>query len=199
MSKPPTLFKPAPRPQRDPELAKRMSEEVADLGFDRTTSAPRPDPIEQPPEGPTAPLPEGPNAPSADSAIGHLPQQASALSSERPSALTSEGERTPSRSRAIAPSVDRPKGRRGNAPSGRTRNPAIARANDGATAQLAKGHFAPVAGTVKLDVQDPLWTELRLAAARRRVSIRYLVHEALEMAGYPVDLSLIPEDGRRER
>lgn len=199
MSKPPFNFKPAPRPARDPDLARRMAEESADLGFSRTTSAPKVEPADQSSEGPTAPLPESANEPSPDSAIGHLPQQAIEQPAEEPTAPEPERATAPSGKGLVARSSERPKARRANVPSGQGRNAVIARANDGTTAQLAKGHFGDIAGTVKLDVSDPLWTELRMAAARRRVSIRYLVHEALEAYGYTVDLSLIPEDGRRLR
>jgi hypothetical protein len=52
---------------------------------------------------------------------------------------------------------------------------------------------------LKFDVPDELWDDLRMAAIRRRVTVKYLVLEALEAKGYAVDLSAIPEDGRRLR
>jgi hypothetical protein len=52
---------------------------------------------------------------------------------------------------------------------------------------------------LKFDVPDELWDDLRMAAIRRRVTVKYLVLEALEAKGYAVDLAAIPEDGRRLR
>ena len=52
---------------------------------------------------------------------------------------------------------------------------------------------------LKFDVPDALWTELRQEALNRRVTVRYLVLEALAAKGYRVDLEAIPEDGRRIR
>jgi hypothetical protein len=52
---------------------------------------------------------------------------------------------------------------------------------------------------LKFDVPDDLWDELRMAALMRRVTVKYLVLEALEAKGYGVDLAAIPEDGRRLR
>ena len=52
---------------------------------------------------------------------------------------------------------------------------------------------------LKFDVPDALWIELRQEALNRRVTVRYLVLEALAAKGYRVDLEAIPEDGRRIR
>jgi hypothetical protein len=52
---------------------------------------------------------------------------------------------------------------------------------------------------LRLDVPQDLWFDLKITAAKRRVSVRWLVLEALEKAGYDVSLSAIPEDGRRVR
>ena len=52
---------------------------------------------------------------------------------------------------------------------------------------------------LRLDVPQDLWLDLKVTAAKRRVSVRWLVLEALEKAGYDVSLSAIPEDGRRVR
>ncbi len=61
----------------------------------------------------------------------------------------------------------------------------------------------PIAGvfpqTLRVDVSDELWTALKMAGIQRRTSVKYLMLEALEKAGYPVDLDAIPEDGRRLR
>lgn len=53
--------------------------------------------------------------------------------------------------------------------------------------------------SLKFDVPDGLWNALRQEALNRRVTVKYLVLEALADKGYKVDLSAIPEDGRRLR
>ena len=59
---------------------------------------------------------------------------------------------------------------------------------------------SPVKGTaLKFEVPDPVWTALRQEALNRRVTVRYLVLEALAAKGYNVDLAAVPEDGRRLR
>lgn len=55
------------------------------------------------------------------------------------------------------------------------------------------------APALKFDVPDALWDELRMGALKRRVTVKYLVLEALAAKGYSVDLAAIPEDGRRIR
>lgn len=55
------------------------------------------------------------------------------------------------------------------------------------------------APALKFDLPEGVWDELRMAALRRRVTVKYLVLEALADRGYGVDLSEIPEDGRRLR
>ena len=71
------------------------------------------------------------------------------------------------------------------------------------TAQEPKAPFAPAApakGTaLKFEVPDTVWTALRQDALNRRVTVKYLVLEALAAKGYNVDLSAVPEDGRRLR
>lgn len=52
---------------------------------------------------------------------------------------------------------------------------------------------------LKVDVSDELWVALKMETIKRRVSMKFLVLEALEKAGYPVDLNTVPEDGRRLR
>lgn len=69
---------------------------------------------------------------------------------------------------------------------------------------VVKPESAPATATkrgpaLKLDVPDEVWTELRFAALSRRVTVRFLVLEALAAKGYGVDLSATPEDGRRIR
>jgi len=68
------------------------------------------------------------------------------------------------------------------------------------TAQEPKAPVAPVKGTaLKFEVPDPVWTALRQEALNRRVTVKYLVLEALAAKGYNVDLAAVPEDGRRLR
>ena len=52
---------------------------------------------------------------------------------------------------------------------------------------------------LKFDVPSEVWTALKLEAIKRRVTVRYLVLEALSRVGYEVDLASVPEDGRRLR
>jgi hypothetical protein len=69
--------------------------------------------------------------------------------------------------------------------------------------QVPKAPLAPAAsakGTaLKFEVPDPVWTALRQEALNRRVTVKYLVLEALAAKGYNVDLAAVPEDGRRLR
>ena len=59
---------------------------------------------------------------------------------------------------------------------------------------------APAKGTaLKFEVPDTVWTALRQEALNRRVTVKYLVLEALAAKGYNVDLAAVPEDGRRLR
>lgn len=68
------------------------------------------------------------------------------------------------------------------------------------TAQAPKAPLAPVKGAaLKFEVPDAVWTALRQEALNRRVTVKYLVLEALAAKGYSVDLSAVPEDGRRIR
>jgi hypothetical protein len=53
--------------------------------------------------------------------------------------------------------------------------------------------------SLKFDVPGDLWTALKIEAAQRRVTVKFLVLEALSKQGYAVDLQAVPEDGRRLR
>ncbi|WP_454719131.1 hypothetical protein [Caulobacter segnis] len=53
--------------------------------------------------------------------------------------------------------------------------------------------------SLKFVIDDELSTALKLDAVKRRVTVKYLVLEALAEKGYPVDLATLPEDGRRAR
>ena len=67
-------------------------------------------------------------------------------------------------------------------------------------AQAPKTPIAPAKGAaLKFEVPDKVWTALRQEALNRRVTVKYLVLEALAARGYDVDLSAVPEDGRRIR
>jgi hypothetical protein len=55
------------------------------------------------------------------------------------------------------------------------------------------------APALKVEVPDPVWTALRQEALDRRVTVKYLILEALAAKGYAFDLSSIPKDGRRLR
>ncbi len=68
------------------------------------------------------------------------------------------------------------------------------------TAQAPKTPIAPAKGTaLKFEVPDEVWIALRQEALNRRVTVKYLVLEALAAKGYNVDLTAVPEDGRRIR
>ena len=67
-------------------------------------------------------------------------------------------------------------------------------------AQVPKSPIAPTKGAaLKFEVPDEVWVALRQEALNRRVTVKYLVLEALAAKGYKVDLSAVPEDGRRIR
>lgn len=67
-------------------------------------------------------------------------------------------------------------------------------------AQEPKSPLAPTkSASLKFEVPDEVWTELRQEALNRRVTVKFLVLEALAAKGYKVDLSAVPEDGRRNR
>ncbi len=53
--------------------------------------------------------------------------------------------------------------------------------------------------TLKVAMPDKIWDALRHEALNRRVTVKYLVLEALAAKGYEVDLSTVAEDGRRLR
>ena len=76
-------------------------------------------------------------------------------------------------------------------PAGRPTQKRTASTRDDAT---------PKGGVLKCDVGDELFEELRVAAVRRRVTVKYLLVEALATHGYShADLNAIPKDGRRDR
>jgi hypothetical protein len=67
-------------------------------------------------------------------------------------------------------------------------------------AAATRDDAAPKGGVLKCDVGDELFEELRVAAVRRRVTVKYLLVEALAAHGYShADLNAIPKDGRRDR
>lgn len=91
------------------------------------------------------------------------------------------------------------------APSG---EPAVAAVAPRAPRPAAKSAKPPQAdtepasermATLKVAIPDEIWNALRHEALNRRVTVKYLVLEALAAKGYDVDLSKIAEDGRRLR
>ena len=70
-------------------------------------------------------------------------------------------------------------------------------------ATIAQAPKSSVAATkvtaLKFEVPDEVWVALRQEALNRRVTVKYLVLEALAAKGYNVNLSAVPEDGRRIR
>jgi hypothetical protein len=52
---------------------------------------------------------------------------------------------------------------------------------------------------LKIEVPDKVWAALKMEAVRRRVTVRFLVLEALADRGYEIDLDNTPQDGRRLR
>lgn len=142
------------------------------------------------------------------------PEDAAALSQEmaafgfgRPTVAEPAPERAQNTAPAPSPGVEKPSGRRE-----KPRKPALRGAQkpgpglDAADADLP-GAPRPVAADdpfgkglpLRLDVPEALWIDLKMAAARRRVTVRWLVLEALEAAGYDVAARTIPLDGRRVR
>ncbi len=53
--------------------------------------------------------------------------------------------------------------------------------------------------SIKFEIDDALSTALKFEAVRRRVTVKYLILEALAAKNFPVDLANQPEDGRRVR
>jgi hypothetical protein len=83
------------------------------------------------------------------------------------------------------------------APASRVSAPSKARSASAST----RPKPAALAGSasLKFDVPGDLWTEMKVEAAKRRVTVKYLVLEALSKQGFDVDLEAVPEDGRRLR
>ena len=73
-------------------------------------------------------------------------------------------------------------------------------AAEGPSGQIPKGASGTEAeAALKLTVPKKLAIELRQKAAAEGVTVRYLILKALAAQGYDLDLSSIPEDGRRVR
>lgn len=53
--------------------------------------------------------------------------------------------------------------------------------------------------SLKFEIDDALSTALKFEAVRRRVTVKYLILEALAAKDFPVDLANLPQDGRRVR
>ncbi|WP_165191661.1 hypothetical protein [Caulobacter soli] len=53
--------------------------------------------------------------------------------------------------------------------------------------------------SIKFEIDDALSMALKFEAVRRRVTVKYLILEALAAKDFPVDLANLPQDGRRVR
>lgn len=53
--------------------------------------------------------------------------------------------------------------------------------------------------SIKFAISDELSTALKLDAVQRRVTVKYIILEALAAKGYPIDLVNLPQDGRRAK
>lgn len=78
-----------------------------------------------------------------------------------------------------------------------------ARVRPAPAAHIAKADLpaadAHATASLKIEVPDKVWTALKIEAIRRRVTVKFLVLEALARQGYEVDLANVPHDGRRLR
>lgn len=83
------------------------------------------------------------------------------------------------------------------APQVRARGPA--RPVKGATTAVTVGGTKERMASLKVEMPDDIWTALRHEALNRRVTVKYLVMEALAAKGYDIDLTKVAEDGRRVR
>ncbi|SFG88268.1 hypothetical protein SAMN05192565_1158 [Methylobacterium gossipiicola] len=72
-------------------------------------------------------------------------------------------------------------------------------ATDGPRGQMPKGAVASAEVSLKVMVPRALAITLRQEAAVKGVTVRYLILAALAAQGYDIDMSQIPEDGRRVR
>jgi len=64
-------------------------------------------------------------------------------------------------------------------------------------AEADEGRKRPAA--LRIEVDEALWAAIRMAAIKRRVSVKYLIHEALAAQGFDIDMTAIADDGRRVR
>jgi len=71
------------------------------------------------------------------------------------------------------------------------------KAKASATPSLPEG--ARRSPSLRIEVNDQLWDALRITAMKRRVTVKYIIYEALAAQGFEIDMAAIPEDGRRER
>jgi hypothetical protein len=95
---------------------------------------------------------------------------------------------------ALAPATARPRTIAASKPLARAARPRAA-------LRAARPEPTEMTGSasLKFDVPGDLWTALKIEAAQRRVTVKFLVLEALSKHGYAVDLEAVPEDGRRLR
>lgn len=66
-------------------------------------------------------------------------------------------------------------------------------------APVAAAQAADRNTSIKFEIDEALATALKYEAVRRRVTVKYLILEALAAKDFPVDLASQPEDGRRIR
>lgn len=167
----PPMFMPAPRPtaRTSADEAKRLLNSTADLGFRRSST-------EQPEVGFQVTA-------KSDAAPTDAPvEPVSALAPPRPTEHAVKAKPTANKTGKTDPRSPKPK-------------LSQRRAGDTASSDLVN-----VTGqTLRFDVPDSVWVSLKLASVHRRVTVKYLILEALQQAGYEVDLESIPEDGRRLR
>lgn len=178
MSKPtPMPFMPSPRPRpiNAPDAAQALTEASKDLGFGRptmaTTTAPPPREVAETPPPPVEAAPIKPAAPAPAKAAAEpvIPAAVSAPVSTKALA------RAKPAATKVAPSKAKV---------------------DAGFAPLADDGRAP---SLRIEVTNALWDALRLEALKRRVTVKYLVYEALAAQGFDIDLAEVPEDGRRRK
>lgn len=184
MNTPKPLFMPAPRPSArvSNDEARRLVEAASDLGFGRGSAEEAPlsaAPIAQA----LAPQALSPQTLAPPSKIAEPPRPA-ASPKPTPSALTAK-------KAASTPDLADNSPLRGDW-FGYAPEP---------VPQPPRPEAVPeyCAQTLRLDIPDEAWRALKITSVHRKVTVKFLILEALVRAGYPIDLDAIPEDGRRLR
>lgn len=96
------------------------------------------------------------------------------------------------------PELPRPDIKFAPRPTPKAAAPAMVRRSPARSPRPAKSDEETGASVLKLAVPEALWKSLRIEAINRRVTVKYLVLEALAEKGH-LDLAQFPEDGRRLR